>query len=123
MIFAVATVVAALELSIRLLPIDKLPGSLPVVVHAMQLHAGMFYRSDPDFRYITGPNLDLLVQHPDFKYRVQTKLTFGQAGFRGGSLGGPVWGVALGDSFTFGMGVEQAATWVAQLANLTRREV
>jgi len=123
MIFGIATVVAVLELSIRLLPIDSLPGSLPLIVQDMRLHADVFYRYDPYFRYITGPNLDFLIQHPDFTYRVKTKLNFEQAGFRGGTLGGPVWGVAVGDSFAFGMGVEQEATWIAQLANLSSREI
>ena len=122
-VFGIATVVAALELLIRLLPMDSLPGSLPMVVQDMRLHADVFYRRDPDFRYITGPNLDLLIQHPDFQYRVNTKLNFEQAGFRGGTLGGPVWGVAMGDSFAFGMGVEHEATWIAQLADLARREI
>jgi hypothetical protein len=47
----------------------------------------------------------------------------GQAGFRGGPLQSPVWGIALGDSFTFGMGVEHDSTWVAQLAKLMRKEI
>jgi hypothetical protein len=89
----------------------------------MQLHANTFYRRDPYFRYITGPNLSFLIEHRDFTYRVKTTLNLGQAGFRGGTLGGPAWGVAVGDSFTFGMGVDQESTWVAQLAKRARREI
>ena len=89
----------------------------------MRLHADGLFRRDPYFRYITKPGVVFLFQHPEFAYRVATKLNLGQAGFRGGTLGGPVWGVALGDSFTFGMGVEHESTWVAQLASLKRKEI
>jgi hypothetical protein len=89
----------------------------------MRLHDNTFFRRDPYFRYITAPRLDFLVQHPDFSYRVKTSLNFEQAGFRGGTRGGPVWGVALGDSFTFGMGVNQEATWIAHLAQITQSEI
>jgi SGNH hydrolase-like domain, acetyltransferase AlgX len=121
--FGIGTAVAALEICARVLPIDSLPGSLPAVVQSMRLHANTFYRRDPYFRYITGPNLNFLIQHRDFTYRVKTTLNLGQAGFRGGTLGGPAWGVAVGDSFTFGMGVDQESTWAAQLAKLARREI
>jgi hypothetical protein len=117
------TVVATLETVGRLLPTDRLPGILPTVVQAMRLHANTFYRQDDDFRYITAAGLDLQVRHPEFTYRVQTKLNLGQVGFRGGSRGGSVWGVAVGDSFTFGMGVEHDSTWVAQLSARAGREV
>ena len=120
---AVGTVVAALEIFGRVIPVDSLPASLPVIVQTMRLHADSLFRSDPYFHYITNPGVDFLFQHPEFTYRVNTKLNVGQAGFRGGTLGGPTWGVALGDSFTFGMGVEHESTWVAQLASLKRKEI
>lgn len=123
MLLGIGTAVAALEILARLLPTNSLPGWLPQVVQSMRLHADTFYRRDPYFRYVTGANLDFLIEHPDFTYRVKTKLNIGESGFRGGTLGGPVWGVALGDSFTFGMGVEHEATWVSRLANLARREI
>src|SRR5688572_30898245 len=37
-----------------------------------------FYRRDPYFRYVTGANLDFLIEHPDFTYRVKTKLNIGE---------------------------------------------
>ena len=123
MLLGIGTAIAGLEIVARLLPVDSLPGSVPTVVKAMRLHADTFYRRDPYFRYITAANLDFLVEHADFTYRVKTKLNVGESGFRGGTLGGPVWGVAVGDSFTFGMGVEHEATWVARLTNLARREI
>jgi hypothetical protein len=54
---------------------------------------------------------------------MKTNLKFPGAGFRGGTLGGPPWGVAVGDSFTFGLGVNQEVTWIAQLANLSRHDI
>jgi hypothetical protein len=122
-VFGIGTAIAGLEILARLLPVDSLPGSVPTVVKAMRLHADTFYRRDPYFRYTTAANLDFLVEHADFSYRVKTKLNVGEYGFRGGTLGGPVWGVAVGDSFTFGMGVEHEVTWVARLANFARREI
>jgi hypothetical protein len=50
-------------------------------------------------------------------------MNLNHAGFRGGTLGGPAWGVAVGDSFTFGLGVNQESTWVARLARLSKREI
>lgn len=121
--FGVATVVGILECSVRLLPIDSLPGSLRVIFMEMRLSAEVFFHRDPYFQYVMAPNVDLLIQHPDFEYRVKTKLKLDHTSFRGGTLGGPAWGVALGDSFTFGMGVNHEATWVAQLANIANREI
>jgi acetyltransferase AlgX (SGNH hydrolase-like protein) len=121
--FGIGTVVVALEVFGRLLPADSLPGALPVIAQAMRLDAGMFYRRDAYFRHTTGANLDLLIQHRDFIYRVKTKLNLGEVGFRGGTRGGPVWGVAVGDSLTFGIGVDQDATWVAQLTDLLGLEI
>jgi len=124
MIFlGLSTSVGVLEIVARVLPMDRLPGSLAPVVQAMRLHTDAFYQDDPYFRYITGANLDFVIQHPDFTYRVRTPLVFGSAGFRSARPEGSVWGVAVGDSFTFGMGVEQQDTWVAQLAGLVHRQV
>ncbi|HWP24072.1 MAG TPA: GDSL-type esterase/lipase family protein [Candidatus Binatia bacterium] len=114
---------AALETIGRLLPTERLPGILPTVVQAMRLHGNTFYRQDDDFRYITAAGLDLEVRHPEFTYHVKTKLNLGPVGFRGGTRGGSVWGVAVGDSFTFGMGVEHDWTWVAILSKRSGREI
>lgn len=122
-VLGIGTVTMAMEIIARVVPKEKLPGSLPIIVQAMQLGTAVLYIRDPYFRYITGPYLNVKIEHPDFTYRVVTKLNFERAGFRGGTLGGSVWGIALGDSTTFGMGVEHEATWVAQLAKFAQREV
>lgn len=122
-LFGVGTVVAAVEIFGRVLPVDSLPAPLSTVVAAMRLYSNGFYQRDAYFRYTIRANADLLIQHPDFIYHVKTRLNLGQAGFRGGTEDGPIWGIAVGDSFTFGMGVEQESTWVARLANLMHQEI
>ena len=64
-----------------------------------------------------------VAKHPDFAFRIKTNLNTPQAGFRGGTRTGPVWGVAVGDSFTFGIGVNQEKTWEALLADKIERNV
>jgi len=122
-LLGLVTVILMLETFARFFPTDRLPASLRVIVQAMQLYDNEMYRRDPSFRHITGPNLNLLIEHPDFTYSVITKLNFEDAGFRGGTLGGRVWGIALGDSFTFGMGVNHDSTWVARLSHFARQEI
>lgn len=66
------------------------------------------------YRY--APHLDVrLSGHPDFSYRLRTN----GRGLRTPFERGPVDVIALGDSFTFGYGVDEAETWPARLAELT----
>ena len=66
------------------------------------------------YRY--APHLDVrLSGHPDFSCRVRTN----GRGLRTPFERGPVDVIALGDSFTFGYGVDEAETWPARLAELT----
>jgi hypothetical protein len=121
-IFGAGTAVVGVELIGRIVPIDRLPGSLSAIVQKMQLHETV-YRRDVYLQYVIDPRADHLFQHREFTYRVKPGLKLGQAGFRGNPPQSPVWGIALGDSFTFGMGVEHDSTWVTQLAKLTRKEI
>jgi hypothetical protein len=121
-LFGAGTGVVGVEFIGRIVPIDSLPGSLSVIVQTMQLHKTI-YRSDVYLQYVIDPGADHLFQHREFTYRVKPGLKLRQAGFRGNPPQSPVWGIALGDSFTFGMGVEHGSTWVAQLAKLTRKEI
>lgn len=82
-----------------------------------------FFVPDSDLLFKIPPNTNFLVKHPDYSVRVKTNLNLGDIGFRGGSFGGPAWGVAVGDSFTFGVGVEQEETWIGRLAKSLGREV
>ena len=103
------------------------PGMLPLPVQAMTGRrsgswAGFFddwhATSAPDprlgFRHL--PNLDVvLAGHPDFSYRLRTN----SRGLRTPVEDGSVEVVALGDSFTFGYGVDEKAAWPTQLAWLS----
>jgi hypothetical protein len=121
-------IVAALlmfELTIRLLPSRFLPPPVRSIVEEKdaRLRSNDPYLPDPKLWYVIKPGTDFIFKHPDSDFRMKTNLNFPGAGFRGGTLGGPPWGVAVGDSFTFGLGVNQEATWIAQLAKLSQREI
>lgn len=65
-------------------------------------------------------NLDMqLTGHPDFEFHLRTN----QYGFRSRYLDGPVDIVTVGDSFTFGYGVDDDATWPALLEDATSLSV
>lgn len=101
-------------------------GLLPVPVQTMTGRRGGswagFYSDwratqipDPALGFRCRPNLDVLLSgHPDFGYHLRTN----RRGLRSPVEDGPVDVVALGDSFTFGYGVNERVTWPAQLANL-----
>lgn len=63
------------------------------------------------------PGLDIALEgHPDFSYSVVTDgLGFDDIGFRATAINGDVYAVAVGDSFTFGIGVDNSETWAALL--------
>lgn len=76
--------------------------------------------ADPALGYRLAPNLDvLLAGHPDFSYRLRTN----SRGLRTGREDGPVDGVLIGDSFAFGHGVDESATWAARLRALAGIEL
>ncbi|MBI3780349.1 MAG: hypothetical protein HY278_04720, partial [candidate division NC10 bacterium] len=77
---------------------------------------------DPTLAYKVKPNTDVLIEgHPDYRYHVKTYLNFPDAGFRGNVVARPLVGIALGDSFTFGQGVEAEEAWPEQLSQLAGR--
>jgi SGNH hydrolase-like domain, acetyltransferase AlgX len=123
--FGIVAAVVTLEVGARLVPRRFLPSSLLPIIQEMEgrLHSTDPYLPDPDLWYVIKPGTDLIFQHPEAKFKIKTNLNFPTAGFRGGTLGRPAWGVAVGDSFTFGFGVNQEATWIAQLAKLSQREI
>ncbi|HSK29846.1 MAG TPA: GDSL-type esterase/lipase family protein [Candidatus Limnocylindria bacterium] len=110
---------------VRVAPQSILPLRLRELVKRMELYRdteGM-YVADSELLFKIRPNTDTIAEHPDYRVRVKTNLNLDGIGFRGGSLGGPVWAAAVGDSFTFGVGVEQNDTWVARVAKALGREV
>ena len=108
-----------------LAPRSWLPRPLRELGERMELnrHSDTFFVPDADLLFKIPPNTDFVVKHPDYTVRFKTNLNYKDIGFRGGTLGGPPWAVAVGDSFTFGQGVEQEETWVALLAKSLGREV
>ena len=77
---------------------------------------------DPELSSKLKPNSDVLIEgHPDYRYHVRTYLNFPDAGFRGNVVPRPLVGVAVGDSFTFGVGVEAEEAWPEQLSQLAGR--
>jgi hypothetical protein len=123
--FGIIVSVLALELGARLLPTQFLPPSLGSIVLELEnrYHSTDPYLADPKLWYVIKPGTDFVFKHPDSDFRMKTNLNFPKAGFRGGILGGPAWGIAVGDSFTFGLGVNQELTWSAQLATLSGRDI
>jgi hypothetical protein len=109
------------DLAVYLTPRHLLPGPLRDVVFLMERDT--YYVRDPDIGNMMRPQTDYSYPGEEFRFRTQTRLNFPTAGFRGGTLGGPVWGAAFGDSFTFGGGLDDHAAWVAQLSQLTKREI
>lgn len=122
-LFGITFAAGAFELAIRLLPQTALPRPLQNLIHVMAISSGQYYIEDPELRHTMKPGIDFQFDGKEFSFRMQTKLNFPHAGFRGGTLGGPVWGAAFGDSFTFGAGMNQEKTWVAHLAALAQRDV
>jgi lysophospholipase L1-like esterase len=108
----------------------RVPGQLPEPVQAITgrrprswHRSRRFYQGwhkvqidDPELGNRYEPNLDIvLTGHPDFCYRLRTN----SRGLRTSCEHGPVDIVMVGDSFTYGYGVDQEKTWVAQLAQLS----
>jgi lysophospholipase L1-like esterase len=122
-LFGIVLAVFAIEFGVRLLPESLLPLSLRDLVHAMTFRAPGNYVVDPELGYLLPPATDFQSTNSEYSFRVKTNLNYDHAGFRGGTMGGAAWGVAVGDSFTFGIGVNQEATWEAQLARLSQREI
>lgn len=122
-LLSVTLAMAAFDLTVYLLPKDSLPGALRDVVQQMEISRGTQYIDHPELGFTINPASDFVFPGSEFRFRFHTPLDYPDAGFRGGTRGGPIWGAAFGDSFTFGAGVELGATWVARLAELTQREI
>ena len=74
------------------------------------------WESDPELLLHLKPNLNLRISaHPEFSYTVRTN----SEGLRNDPLEGSYDVAAIGDSFTFGFGVEAAEAWPAQLQTLS----
>lgn len=120
-LLSVCFTLGAFDLAVYLFPRHLLPGPLRNLVFLMERHS--YYVKDPSIGNMIKPGTDYFFPGEEFSFRMQTRLNFPEAGFRGGTLGGPVWGAAFGDSFTFAAGMDHESTWVARLARMTNREI
>jgi len=76
--------------------------------------------ADSELGMRTASNLDIQLDgHPDFSFRLQTDAY----GFRNRHPQGPVDVVAVGDSFTFGYGVDEEMAWPGLLEKETGQSV
>ena len=123
MAFGVFFALCMFDVAVYLSPKEILPGPLLNLVQQMEMNSGSNYLIHPEIGHMIKPGTDFVFTGDEFTFRLQTRLNYPDAGFRGGTLGGPAWGAAFGDSFTFGAGVDRTETWVGQLAKLTNREI
>jgi lysophospholipase L1-like esterase len=116
---------ALCESLIWLAPQRLLPARLRDLSKRMELYRSTdgMYVADSELLFKIRPHTDTIVDHPDYHVRIKTNLNLADIGFRGGSLGGPAWAVALGDSFTFGVGMDQQDTWVYLLAQALGKDI
>ncbi|HET8563697.1 MAG TPA: GDSL-type esterase/lipase family protein [Candidatus Binatia bacterium] len=124
-ILSIVVVLLMFEGSVRLLPRSALPNQLRGTLELIDLYQQeeSWFIPDRDLLYKIRPNTDFVAHHPDYTVRVKTNLNLDGIGFRGGSQAGKVWAVAVGDSFTFGAGVNLEETWAFNLAHSFGREV
>jgi len=79
---------------------------------------------DEVYRMRYPPDFDFQVrEHPDFTFHIRTRsLGFPGMGFRDDGIDPPVYGVVVGDSYTWGFGVEQEETFTELLEERTSRD-
>lgn len=116
--------IVVVDVTVWFLPTDLLPSALRNLKQRMEAsQTPKYWRADAYLRSVIRPGTDAMFVGDEFSFRTKTHLNFPDAGFRGGSLGGPIWGIAVGDSFTFGCCVNQGKSWVTHLANLAHHEI
>lgn len=95
----------------------------PVLLKHQWDHSGIKV-PDEVFRMRYQPGLDVKAEgHPDFSFRVRTRsLGFPGMGFRDDGIDPPVYGVVVGDSHTWGFGVEGEETFPELLEKATSRD-
>ncbi len=119
--------VILLEFLLRIASGLLLPANLQLALQVQRMvqeRSQMFY-DDPELGHVLKPGLDVdLALEEDFQFHVRTSdLGLGGPGFRDANVHPPVYAVAIGDSFTYGLGVEEEETWVAQLQQRLGKEV
>jgi hypothetical protein len=98
----------AIEAALRVFPI---PNRFVLVEQLSEL-----WESDPDLLLHLRPNLDIQITgHPEFRFRVVTN----GEGLRDATMMEAQRIVAIGDSFTFGFGVQAEEAWPERLEQVS----
>lgn len=123
--FGLLLALAMVELLLRLFP-EQLPPEVATgagITTQSTIGVERFRRAwlgsliaDPELGIRTANNLDIQIDgHPDFSFHIETD----EQGFRNRHSRGPVDIVAIGDSFTFGYGVDDDKAWPSLLERET----
>lgn len=122
-LFGLSAPLLLFEWAVWRLPSALLPPVVRQQLREMSVRSQEVYAKDQDLGFVMRPGVDVEFSWDESSYRIKTHLNLERAGFRGGAIGGEAWAIALGDSFTFGQGVNQPATWAALLARRVGRDV
>lgn len=124
--FGLATGLLLLEGCLRLLG-DFLPEGLRYRAGLARFHAQMdgIYIPDPYLWHKSVPGIDRTITgHPDYDFSVQTNaLGYDGIGFRDDGINDSSPIIALGDSFTWGDGIDNDKIWVERLEAESGRDV
>ncbi len=126
-LFGLLAALLLVEILLRLLGSALLPPNLQLALAVADTVAQQqaIYQQDADLGQVLRPDLDTEISlSGDFSYRLRTSdLGLGGAGFRDQDAQPPVYAAALGDSFTYGLGVDEEDSWVARLQETLGKEV
>ncbi|MCQ3974955.1 MAG: hypothetical protein DPW09_16065 [Anaerolineae bacterium] len=125
-LFGLATGLLLIEGCLRLLG-DFLPEGLRYRAGLSRFHAQMdgIYVPDPYLWHKSVAGIDRTITgHPDYDFRVQTNaLGYDGIGFRDDGINDSSPIIALGDSFTWGDGIDNDKIWVERLETESGRDV
>lgn len=126
-LFGLLAALLLVEILLRVLGSVLLPSNLRLALAVADTVAQQqtLYQQDAELGQVLQPDLDTAISlSGDFSYRLRTSdLGLGGVGFRDRDVQPPVYAVALGDSFTFGLGVDEEDSWVARLQETLGKEV
>lgn len=125
-LFGLAAGLLLMEGCLRLLG-DFLPEGLRYRAGLSRFHAQMdgIYVPDPYLWHKSVPGIDRTITgHPDYDFHVQTNaLGYDGIGFRDDGINDASPIIALGDSFTWGDGIDNDKIWVERLEAESGRDV
>jgi hypothetical protein len=114
------------EAGLRLLD-SQLPDSLRYRAGLAQFLANTdgVYLPDPNLWHKGAPDIDRVISgHPDYTYHLQTNsLGYQGIGFRDDGFTSQPFAIAIGDSYTWGDGVDNNSSWVEKLETSTNLDI